>query len=267
MLDLKKWRRLQEALCLVQEEGGLHYLRQKVEPKLKIACIEDWESIVKDAHCNGNLEAHKGIRSTLDTLQAHWCIDSHRHGIPLAYIKAFVDSCGCIVRKHQLQEASTRQKKIDINKPAVTITNIHKDNVENYLEGLVIEHKARIQDRVNNDDWTTMYSEVLSLQKQQKVLYVQPYNPSAIDAKDRPKDRICSNGMESTLIGQSAQVCNDSNSFYYRIKSCEYPLSHDEERIFTLSVQDASEDIKTIASTTRIVLVYRNSIPMELNFF
>lgn len=40
--------------------------------------------------------------------------------------------------------------------------------------------------RIPNDDWATMYVEVSNLQKQHKVVYFQPYNPTASDPKDRP---------------------------------------------------------------------------------
>ncbi|MCO5611013.1 hypothetical protein L7F22_065261, partial [Adiantum nelumboides] len=52
MLDLKKWRQIQESLSLLHIEGGVLGLCLKVEPKLRIACIEDWPSIVRDAHFN-----------------------------------------------------------------------------------------------------------------------------------------------------------------------------------------------------------------------
>ncbi|KAI5065384.1 hypothetical protein GOP47_0020079 [Adiantum capillus-veneris] len=49
--DLKKWRRFRGWHCLVIEDEKLA-LCLKQEPKLKIACIEDWQGLVLAAHCN-----------------------------------------------------------------------------------------------------------------------------------------------------------------------------------------------------------------------
>ncbi|MCO5583846.1 hypothetical protein L7F22_037761 [Adiantum nelumboides] len=43
-----------------------------------------------------------------------------------------------------------------------------------------------LTDQIHDDDWATMYMEAKVLQNQGKVLYCQPYNPTASDPKDRP---------------------------------------------------------------------------------
>ncbi|MCO5601128.1 hypothetical protein L7F22_055247 [Adiantum nelumboides] len=291
---------------------------------------EDWEGIVKNAHEVSSLDVHRGVSATLDALKLEWCTDSHRHGIPIAYIKAYVDSCGCVSKPNR-HVSKGSQNRFDLNKPCVTIPSIKRDNVDDYLTNVMIEHKVclvmarsskkhtplkvtvdylchrgsapkrcgkevkrsrtskkcgcpfkiqleyvegsddvhiimkpfheghvagsrsdlyhlpvhphviqcciddlfdvgssrhvaqmsmskerihmmkasildrtififfmipkeiamlsyqvRIQDRVTKDDWATMYAEALALQKQHKVLYVQPYNPNATDPKRRP---------------------------------------------------------------------------------
>ncbi|MCO5579681.1 hypothetical protein L7F22_033539 [Adiantum nelumboides] len=40
--------------------------------------------------------------------------------------------------------------------------------------------------RSSADEWSTMVTEAIKLQEQEKVLYVQPYNPSAVDEGKRP---------------------------------------------------------------------------------
>ncbi|MCO5611756.1 hypothetical protein L7F22_066014 [Adiantum nelumboides] len=93
MLDLKKWRRMKDTFGLAGVDNGSTCIVQQTQPKVQIACIEDWGNIVKAAHC--------------------------------------------------------------------------------------------VRDQIHDDDWATMYMEAKVLQNQGKVLYCQPYNPTASDPKDR----------------------------------------------------------------------------------
>ncbi|MCO5577975.1 hypothetical protein L7F22_031812 [Adiantum nelumboides] len=51
MLDLKKWRRMKDTFGLAGVDNGSTCIVQQTQPKLQIACIEDWGNIVKAAHC------------------------------------------------------------------------------------------------------------------------------------------------------------------------------------------------------------------------
>lgn len=114
----------------------------KVEPNLRIACIEYSESIVKDAHCIEGSKDYRGANATIDALKTKWCIYSHHHGVTIAYIKALFTSCGCSFRRNR-HALSTRHQNLDLNKPLVTIINTKKGNVDMYLVNLMMEHQVR----------------------------------------------------------------------------------------------------------------------------
>ncbi|MCO5584014.1 hypothetical protein L7F22_037933 [Adiantum nelumboides] len=244
MLDLKKWRRMKDTFGLAGVDNGSTCIVQQTQPKLQIACIEDWGNIVKAAHCVRGASKHKSLNDTIEMLRSTWSIDVKRHGIPISYVKDFVNSCRC--------SFSGSNHTIDLNKLPMTTLITTEEGVAVELENIMIEHKTRIvmarlskkesatkhvihyvchrggtvqhcskekrsqtskkcgcpfkvrleyvnhrdevrilinpnhEDQIHDDDWATIYMEAKVLQNQGKVLYCQPYNPTASDPKDRP---------------------------------------------------------------------------------
>ncbi|MCO5611782.1 hypothetical protein L7F22_066041 [Adiantum nelumboides] len=203
----------------------------QTQPKLQIACIEDWGNIVKAIHCVRGASKHKSLNDTIEMLRSTWSIDVKRHGIPISYVKDFVNSCRC--------SFSSSNHTIDLNKLPMTTLITTKEGVAVELENIMIKHKTRIVmarsskkesetkhvihyvchrggtvqhnakekrsrtsklkcgcpfkvrlEYVNHRDeikftMTIGYMKAKVLQNQGKVLYCQPYNPTASDPKDR----------------------------------------------------------------------------------
>ena len=143
MLDLKKWRRFKDSLCVEKNEDGSSCLCLCEEPKLRIACIEDWGDIVHNAHHIEGSKEHRGANATLEIIKSIWCVDIHWHGIPLSYIKAYVQSCGCS-GKEKLQDKPLMHQNIDLNKVAPYVSNTVRDNVNIHLENIMVEYKTRL---------------------------------------------------------------------------------------------------------------------------
>ncbi|MCO5568188.1 hypothetical protein L7F22_021884 [Adiantum nelumboides] len=136
MLDLKKWRRMKDTFGLAGVDNGSTCIVQQTQPKLQIACIEDWGNIVKAAHCVRGASKHKSLNDTIEMLRSTWSIDVKRHGIPISYVKDFVNSCRC--------SFSSSNHTIDLNKPPMTTLITTEEGVAVELENIMIEHKTRI---------------------------------------------------------------------------------------------------------------------------
>ncbi|MCO5600989.1 hypothetical protein L7F22_055106 [Adiantum nelumboides] len=96
MLDLKKWRKKKEVLCLREVENGSLCICLKADPSTRIACMEDWQDIVEGVHCMDGGSCHRDLANTLKALRSTWCIGVRHYGIPISIINDFVNSCGCI---------------------------------------------------------------------------------------------------------------------------------------------------------------------------
>ncbi|MCO5566801.1 hypothetical protein L7F22_020482 [Adiantum nelumboides] len=136
MLDLKKWRRMKDTFGLAGVDNGSTCIVQQTQPKLQIACIEDWGNIVKTAHCVRGASKHKSLNDTIEMLRSTWSIDVKRHGIPISYVKDFVNSCRC--------SFSSSNHTIDLNKLPMTTLITTEEGVAVELENIMIEHKTRI---------------------------------------------------------------------------------------------------------------------------
>ncbi|MCO5571057.1 hypothetical protein L7F22_024788 [Adiantum nelumboides] len=141
LLDLKKWRRMRENLCLIEDDNGSPCLSLNNEPSKRIACIEDWQSIVKGAHCIEGLAHHRDLATTLNTLRLTWCVDAQRYGIPMSYIKEFVEFCGCGCQRKTLVD---NHYKVDLNNSPMYVIKRTRTNVNVQLEKVGIEHKVRL---------------------------------------------------------------------------------------------------------------------------
>ncbi|MCO5569696.1 hypothetical protein L7F22_023412 [Adiantum nelumboides] len=136
MLDLKKWQRRKDTFGLAGVDNGFTCIVQQTQPKLQIACIEDWGNIVKAAHCVRGASKHKSLNDTIEMLRSTWSIDVKRHGIPISYVKDFVYSCRC--------SFSNSNHTIDLNKLPMTTLITMEEGVAVELENIMIEHKTRI---------------------------------------------------------------------------------------------------------------------------
>ncbi|MCO5585796.1 hypothetical protein L7F22_039732 [Adiantum nelumboides] len=136
LLDLKKWRRMKDTFGLARVDNGSTCIVQQTQPKLQIACIEDWGNIVKAAHCVRGASKHKSLNDTIEMLRSTWSIDVKRHGIPISYVKDFVNSCRC--------SFSSSNHTIDLNKLPMTTLITTEEGVAVELENIMIEHKTRI---------------------------------------------------------------------------------------------------------------------------
>ena len=143
MLDLKRWRRMKDTLYVASDQDGSMCLFLKDVPSTRIACIEDWESIVRTSHCSDGTEGHQGVNGTLNEIKSKWCIDVRTHGIPTSYIKDYIDACGCkcMDKKHR---ASSQRENIDLNKQPPAVLALKKSEVDKYLKSIMIEHKTRL---------------------------------------------------------------------------------------------------------------------------
>ncbi|MCO5568072.1 hypothetical protein L7F22_021767 [Adiantum nelumboides] len=136
MLDHKKWWRMKDTFGLAGVDNGSTCIVQQTQPKLQIACIEDWGNIVKAAHCVRGASKHKSLNDTIEMLRYTWSIDVKRHGIPISYVKDFVNSCRC--------SFSSSNHTIDLNKLPMTTLITMEEGVAVELENIMIEHKTRI---------------------------------------------------------------------------------------------------------------------------
>ncbi|MCO5555205.1 hypothetical protein L7F22_008749 [Adiantum nelumboides] len=108
----------------------------QTQPKLQIACIEDWGNNFKAAHCVSGASKHKSLNDTIEMLRSTWSIDVKRHGIPISYVKDFVNSCRC--------SFSSSNHTIDLNKLPMTTLITTEEGVAVELENIMIEHKTKI---------------------------------------------------------------------------------------------------------------------------
>ena len=86
---IKQWNLIKRHLN-VNEKGALCL---QGSPPIMIPCIEQWKSLVVDAHIiNGQ---HKSCDETLSTLRQEWSCDIRGYGLSSTYVKACIQSCGC----------------------------------------------------------------------------------------------------------------------------------------------------------------------------
>ncbi|MCO5610344.1 hypothetical protein L7F22_064580 [Adiantum nelumboides] len=142
MLDLKKWRRMKNTLNVGHGDDGVPCLHLKGNPTIRIARIEEWESIVKMAHSIEG-DKHQGINKTLDAIKSKWCFDAQRHGIPISYVKEFIDACGCKSSNKKLG-TSTRHQKVHSNKEPPFVIYMKNSDLQMYLSSVTIDHKTRL---------------------------------------------------------------------------------------------------------------------------
>ncbi|MCO5564813.1 hypothetical protein L7F22_018481 [Adiantum nelumboides] len=141
MLDLKKWRKIKEVLCLREVENCSLCICLKADPSTRIACMEDWQDIVEGVHCMDGGSCHRDLANTLEALRSTWCIGVRHYGIPISFINDFVNSCGCI---HQKKINVVTQCSLDLNKLPSYIISTLKSNLDFQLEQLMFEHKVRL---------------------------------------------------------------------------------------------------------------------------
>ncbi|KAI5062451.1 hypothetical protein GOP47_0022990 [Adiantum capillus-veneris] len=70
MLDLKRWRRMKERLCLRTDVEGFWCLCTATPPNLKISPIEEWESIIIRCHFSEDNNSHLSYEDTIRNLKA-----------------------------------------------------------------------------------------------------------------------------------------------------------------------------------------------------
>ncbi|MCO5602843.1 hypothetical protein L7F22_056982 [Adiantum nelumboides] len=141
VLDLKKWRKMKEVLCLREVENGSLCIHLKSNPSTRVACLEDWQNIVEGVHRTEGASCHRDFASMLQALRSTWCIGARRYGIPISFIKDFVNSCRC---SHQRESTVVTQCNLDLNKLPSFVINTLKSNLELQLERIMIEYKVRL---------------------------------------------------------------------------------------------------------------------------
>lgn len=146
MLDLKRWRKMKENICLGQNEDGSFCLYLKASPKLKISYIEEWESIVQACHTMADGKHHQGIDDTLQTIKSTWCVDIRRHGIPISYVKDLLNVCDCkrVTKKVYDGNVSLVLPKNDPTQLLAHKKSVDKSNVDRALMEIMIEYKVRL---------------------------------------------------------------------------------------------------------------------------
>ncbi|MCO5611520.1 hypothetical protein L7F22_065773 [Adiantum nelumboides] len=141
-VDLKKWRRLKDGLRIGRKEDDSLCPILKTKSNLRISCIEDWANIVRGAHFGEGGGAHRCINDTIEEVKSKWYVGIQKHGIPIAYIKDFVNACECkCLKNHTLSQSW--QHNTDINKQHSIIVTTTKD-VEELLKSIMIKYKTRL---------------------------------------------------------------------------------------------------------------------------
>ncbi|KAI5055441.1 hypothetical protein GOP47_0028962 [Adiantum capillus-veneris] len=151
VLDLKKWARMRDSLHVMVDQGGS--LRLVIGNGKLIACIEDWESIVSACHSND----HLCLRATMASIACTWCTSIRQHGIPLAYVKEFLDLCVCAslpglgeLESHDTTSTKNcpglqdRQKSPGKDEGGVEEHTAPMDDIQNVINAIAIKHKARL---------------------------------------------------------------------------------------------------------------------------
>ena len=144
LLNLKRWKRMKEDMSLCAMTGGGQCICLKSIPTMKIACMEDWQSIVQAAHVDPDDGMHKAVKDTINLIKVEWCMDIRRHGIPMEYVKDWILACGCqLITKQQpkpsLQPTSEKQSK-DPSKIMVT----ERSKVPQDLVDIMLQHKVKL---------------------------------------------------------------------------------------------------------------------------
>ncbi|KAI5075654.1 hypothetical protein GOP47_0009730 [Adiantum capillus-veneris] len=155
LLDLKKRARIKDSFQVVVDQGGSMCLA--IGNGKLIACIEDWECIVFACHSNDHLWR---LQATMTAIACMWCTNIKRHGIPLAYVKEFLDLCVCgsLPSLRELQAYDTtsteqcpglrdRQKIGDKGEGGIEEHTMPKDDVKDVINTVAIKHKARLVKR------------------------------------------------------------------------------------------------------------------------
>ena len=120
----------------MEEEFG--NLCLKSNPCFWIACLHDWGRIILSNHYTTDLLHHKDRSATISSLKMHWCTNVKKHGIPLTYMKDWIDACGCLLSK----EGSGYALPPIVSKPQPIL--IERDQVDKQLATIIIEHNARL---------------------------------------------------------------------------------------------------------------------------
>lgn len=144
MLDLKRWRKMKDNLCLEKNEDCSTYLcLSSPPPKMKISYIEEWESIVQECHTMGDGTCHLGIDETIQKINSIWCVDIRRHGIPIAYVKDLLNVCEC-KRWNQNPNVSQSHPRKDTTILLRHERSVEAANVDQALMEIMLEHKVRL---------------------------------------------------------------------------------------------------------------------------
>ncbi|KAI5061869.1 hypothetical protein GOP47_0022408 [Adiantum capillus-veneris] len=151
VLDLKKWARMRDSLHVMVDQGGSS--RLVIGNGKFIACIEDWESIVSACHSND----HLCLRATMASIACTWCTSIRQHGIPLAYVKEFLDLCVCAslpglgeLESHDTTSTENcpglqdKQKTPGKDEGGVEEHTTLMDDIQNVINPIAIKHKARL---------------------------------------------------------------------------------------------------------------------------
>lgn len=143
ILNLKRWRKMKDNLCLEKNDNGIYYLCFNLPPKLKISYIEEWENIVQECHIVENGTRHLEIDDTFQKLKSIWCVDVRRQGIPTSYVKDLLNSCECArwTQGHKGRQLLGR-KDSDLLLKYEKCVDI--SNVDQALVDIMIEHKVRL---------------------------------------------------------------------------------------------------------------------------
>ena len=141
LLNLKRWKRMKDGFSLCPIENGGQCICLKSAPQLKIACIEDWDSIVQAAHYVSDHGIHQSERETINSMKMQqWCTDLRKHGIPMKYVVDYVVACGC-----QLEDSSKGMPRIGKqSKTPCKIMLTEQSFVQQHLVDIMIEHKVRL---------------------------------------------------------------------------------------------------------------------------
>lgn len=82
----------------------------------------------------------------MDAMKLEWCIDTRKHGIPLAYVKDWVVVCGCTLTQGQADgNFSTLFTRNDMRRTEALVNVVtDRAHVEEHLTSIMIEHKVRL---------------------------------------------------------------------------------------------------------------------------
>ena len=142
ILDLKRWRKMRDKLCLKSSTDGSSYLCLNFPPNLKISYIEEWESIVKECHIKDGT-IHSDIHDTIEKIKSIWSVDIRRQGIPIAYVRDLLNACECARWNKECNTFVSNGGKNNVvllqHYKTIEVSQLHQT-----LTTIMVEYKVRL---------------------------------------------------------------------------------------------------------------------------